>query len=71
MSRFQYSWWCFVFSAILGGFWGGVISLANPELGLSIGLALGFFCYVILANRYTEETQEEELPQHNRRFNDL
>ena len=56
-------------SVVLGGSWGGFIYWFHETAGLSIGLALFFFCFVILMNTYNIE--EEDLPQSNRRFNEL
>jgi hypothetical protein len=69
MTKLEYAWWCFVLAAVLGGTWGGLIYWFHEGAGLSIGLSLFFFCYVILVNTY--DIEEEDLPQQNRRFNDF
>lgn len=71
MSKLEYAWWCLVLASVLGGSWGGFIYWFNGAAGLSIGLALFFFCFVILMNTYDLEDEEEETPQHNRWFNDV
>lgn len=70
MSRTEYLFWCFVLSVILGGCWGGFIHWFHPVAGISVGLGLFIFCFVVLANIDTE-IEKEEQPQHNRRFNDV
>lgn len=50
MNKLEYAWWCFVLSLILGACWGGLIYWFSPMAGLSIGLSLFLFCFVILWN---------------------
>ena len=67
MTRFEYLCWCLVVSAILGGFWGAVLYWLHQTAGISVGLSLFFFCFVVLSNM----NKDKEEPQHNRRFNDV
>lgn len=71
MSKLEYLWWCFVLAVLMGGTWGGLIYWFHENAGISIGLGFFFFTMVILVNMDSEADEEEELPQHNRRFNDL
>jgi hypothetical protein len=68
MSKFEYAWWCFVVAAFFGGTWGGLLFWFNETLGLVVGTSLCLFAWVLLINL---DNEEEDLPQHNRRFNDL
>ncbi len=68
MSKLEYAWWCFVVSAFFGGTWGGLLFWFNETLGLVVGAGFAVLCFVGLINM---DDEEEELPQHNRRFNDL
>ena len=69
MSRLEYSWWCSVLAAVLGVSWGGLIYWFHEGAGLLIGSVLFVLCFVILFNTY--EIEQGDLPQPNRRFNDL
>lgn len=69
MSKLEFHFWCVVLSFILGGCWGGLIFWFHSGAGVSIGLSLFLFTYVVLVN--IGKHDEEELPQHNRRFNDV
>jgi hypothetical protein len=68
MSKFEYAFWSFVVAAVFGGTWGGLFFWFNEVLGLFVGSLFSVLAFVILINM---DKQEEELPQHNRRFNDL
>ncbi len=68
MSKLEYSWWCFVCAAVLGGTWGGFLFWFNETLGLVVGTSLCLFSWVLLLNM---DNEQEEEPQHNRRFNDV
>ena len=68
MSKFEYAFWSFVVAAFFGGTWGGLLFWFNEVLGLFVGSLFSVLAFVILINM---DKQEEEQPQHNRRFNDL
>ena len=68
MSKFEYAWWCFVLAGIMGGTWGGLLFWFNEVLGFIVGFSLFALTFLVLLRI---DNEEEELPQHNRRFNDL
>jgi NhaP-type Na+/H+ or K+/H+ antiporter len=68
MSKLEYAFWSFAVSAVFGGTWGGLLFWFNEILGLFVGSLFSVLAFVILINM---DKQEEEQPQHNRRFNDL
>ena len=74
MSNLEYAWWSFVVAAFLGGTWGGLLFWFHQGIGLAVGSALFFFCFVILINidKHAQVVDEEkELQDFKRRLNDV
>ena len=70
MDKLLYTLACLFLSAVLGGTWGGLLAWLYPTLALPVALVLFVLCFVVLMNA-NRDIEEEEFPQHNRRFNDV
>ena len=68
MDKLIYIICCLILSLVLGGTWGGFLAWIYPAWALPVGLVLFVLCFVVLMNAGKEE---EEFPEHNRRFNDV
>lgn len=68
MSGVTFTLICVAVSLVFGGSWGAIVYWMHPVAGLSLGGTLALLCFMVLFN--TGRHKGDEVPEHNRRFND-